>query len=242
MEFHLFTDADNTLWDTNAVFARAQLAMLRDVEAASQRTVPLGVKGRLGFLRRIDQYIAVQHPDHLGYPPMLLAQGLLLALRGATANEAVSQVLSRPDADPLLESIVERFVEQLRRLPRLRRGVRRGIAELSEKGVQITVISETSQHRCIDLLSEHALAVFISEVVSVRKTPQAYRRLAERHRGLRTAMVGDQLDRDVLFASQAGFETVYFPSAFQPQWLDEIAITPDHRIERYDDIVEVLNI
>jgi putative hydrolase of the HAD superfamily len=242
VKFHLFTDADNTLWDTNAVFSRAQLAMLRDVEAASQRTVPLGAEEGLGFLRCIDQYIAEQHPDHLGYPPVLLAQGLLLAFRGATASEAASQALAQPSSDSSLRPIVERFVHRLRSLPRLRQGVRRGVADLSAKGVQITVITETRQHRCIDLLTKHALTVFIAEVTSVRKTPQVYRRLAENHRGARAAMVGDQLDRDILFASQAGFETFYFPSAFQPHWLAEVEVTPDHLIERYDDILEFLRI
>lgn len=32
MQRHLFTDADNTLWDTNAVFIEVQLGLLRAVE------------------------------------------------------------------------------------------------------------------------------------------------------------------------------------------------------------------
>ncbi|MDA9393086.1 hypothetical protein WN73_21450 [Bradyrhizobium sp. CCBAU 45394] len=65
MKAHLFTDADNTLWDTDTVFAAAQLEMLREVEKLTGRRAPDDEDRGLAFLRTIDQRIATEHPDHL---------------------------------------------------------------------------------------------------------------------------------------------------------------------------------
>jgi hypothetical protein len=37
---YLFTDADNTLWDTDTVYAEAQLALLRDLELLTGHSAP----------------------------------------------------------------------------------------------------------------------------------------------------------------------------------------------------------
>ena len=52
----IYTDADNTLWDTDAVFREAQLGLLNDVENLSERS--LSRSDRLEFLREYDQAIA----------------------------------------------------------------------------------------------------------------------------------------------------------------------------------------
>ncbi|HTD32123.1 MAG TPA: hypothetical protein VK665_00580, partial [Candidatus Elarobacter sp.] len=56
----LFSDADNRLWDTNAVYERAQLRLLNDVEASAGARAPVPEAGRLDYLRAIDQRIADQ--------------------------------------------------------------------------------------------------------------------------------------------------------------------------------------
>lgn len=74
----VFIDADNTLWDTNRVYADAQLSLLTDVERASGRRAK--VDNRLGWLREIDQALAERHHAGLRYPPRLLAKAVALAL------------------------------------------------------------------------------------------------------------------------------------------------------------------
>ena len=48
----VFVDADNTLWDTDQVFADAQLGLLSAVETATG--VACQVSDRLGYVRAID--------------------------------------------------------------------------------------------------------------------------------------------------------------------------------------------
>lgn len=240
MNVHLFSDADNTLWDTNSVFARAQFSMLRNIEQLTKQSGPARSRERLAFLREIDQLIASQHPDHLHYPPILLAQALLLTLRGATAEEASSVVLSQSETQSHLDSIVERFVNELRRVPRLRRGVHHGLWLLRQTGIDVTVVTETRRDRCIGLLETHQILIFVSDIVAVRKSPETYTGLAAAHPSSKAIMVGDQLDRDILFSAQAGFETFYFPSAFQPHWTQNLRVRPDHEIHRFDEILDFI--
>ena len=49
-------------------------------------------------------------------------------------------------------------------------------------------------------------------VFSVDKTVRVFRELRRTVTGDRALMVGDQLDRDIYCAGDAGFETFYFPS------------------------------
>jgi hypothetical protein len=60
----VFVDADNTLWDTDAVFASAQLELLAGVEElvgiGSVATDPLA------FIREIDQQLAERHHRDCG--------------------------------------------------------------------------------------------------------------------------------------------------------------------------------
>jgi putative hydrolase of the HAD superfamily len=67
----LFVDADNTLWDTDGIFATAQLNLLTAVETAIG--FPIFVANRLAFVRQIDQALAELHHRGLRYPPRLLA-------------------------------------------------------------------------------------------------------------------------------------------------------------------------
>ena len=76
----VFVDANNTLWDTDRVFANTQLRLLHDVEESLGLTWP--DEDRLEFVRAADQELATLHHDGLRYPPALLVRALSLALDG----------------------------------------------------------------------------------------------------------------------------------------------------------------
>jgi putative hydrolase of the HAD superfamily len=82
----VFIDADNTLWDTNRVYADAQLALLADVEIATGFRAP--EIDKLDWLRAIDQLLAEKHHAGLRYPPRLLAKAVALALKGPLGHGA----------------------------------------------------------------------------------------------------------------------------------------------------------
>ncbi|WP_271554807.1 HAD family hydrolase [Bradyrhizobium sp. CCBAU 45394] len=235
---HLFTDADNTLWDTDAVFAAAQLEMLREMERRTGHNAPDDENRGLAFLRTVDQRIAAVHPDHLRYPPGLLAQGLALVLAGKDIAEVVEHV-TRPGAKIAgeFEQVQAQFLELVKRIPPLREGVRAGLQTISAAHVPITIVTEERPERCRSLLAEHGLDSLITEVISVRKSVEVYLDLKRKAGCERCFMVGDQLDRDVQAAAAAGFLAFYYPGGFEPYWVTGIDTSSARRIARFDEIV-----
>jgi hypothetical protein len=96
-----------------------------------------------------DQRIATAHPDHLRYPPALLAQGLALVLGGAGVEEAVARVTA-PDigSTDVFEPAQSRFLDAIRRLPPLWRGVREGLLAVTQARIPVTIIPEERAERC----------------------------------------------------------------------------------------------
>lgn len=242
MQRHLFTDADNTLWDTNAVFIEAQLGLLRAVENVTGLMAPDVEDQGLAFLRGVDQRIAAAHPDRLGYPPHILAQALAFALSGSSVAHAAVRAVGKSSSNPDFDKAVARYIEMLRERPVLRRGVHEGLEAIATAGVPVTVVTEEKFDRCRALIEAHDLVHLILGVVSIRKTPDAYVDLRRPLGGTRVFMVGDQLDRDIAAAALAGFETVYFPSAFRPFWNTDADASPDHEITRFDEIIPLLSV
>ena len=85
----VFLDADNTLWDTDGVFAQAQLKLLKGIENALGRSAP--GEDRLDFVRQIDQAIAGRHHLGLRFPARLLVQAVAQALAGEDTESLRNQ-------------------------------------------------------------------------------------------------------------------------------------------------------
>lgn len=220
----LVTDADNTLWDTNRVFAEAQTYILDQVEALSG--IVADTSNRLAFVRCCDQAIAQTHEAGLKYPPHLLVAALVAALK------------VDPLSDDKTEAIVSNYLELLGKKPRLRAGVRGAITSISEACVTIIVASEGRQDRVQQNLDEHGLTKFVDDIVTGKKSRAFFDELFARSGACAPKIcVGDQLDRDIAPAKAAGFFTLYFPGGFRPSW--EFSLSEegaDRVIKSYDGV------
>lgn len=241
----VFMDADNTLWDTDGVFAAAQTAMLKQVcerlGVAAPRTDPLA------FLRDVDQAIAERHQDGLRYPPILLVRGLERALSGEASDAAARAALRgrheyRIPAETA-EAIAADFQVGLGATPVLREGVRQGLEAMRRVGVRLIVVSEAARSRVETTAAAHGILHLFERVLEGRKSPALYRRLLALARvGERAFMVGDQMNRDIEPACAAGLETIYFPGSFKPRWGNERAdVRPDHVIDDFSDLVGIVS-
>jgi len=228
----LYTDADNTLWDTNAVFAEAQLQLLRKAEVVAGRVAP--TTSRLEYLRRYDQAIARSHHARLRYPPALLFKALILGLQGLPDKVAAAQVVS---SGALLSEheaeAVQEFQQEILGTPPLLPKVMAGLKRIHALGVPIYIITEgpvdVARERVRGLGIEH----FTNGVLSATKTRELYLRLAEKASPLHPIMIGDQADRDIRLPHSADFTTVLVRSDFRPEWISDDdsaladAIVPD---------------
>jgi putative hydrolase of the HAD superfamily len=82
----------------------------------------------------------------------------------------------------------------------------------------------------------------VDQIFEGPKNTDTFRRLARlRTSSLPAIVVGDQLDRDIAPAQNAGFVTIYFPGGFRPKWQAGYEKeTPDYRIESFEQVAEIV--
>jgi putative hydrolase of the HAD superfamily len=237
----VFVDADNTLWDTDRVFAAAQMKLLASAELVVGITA--STEDRLGFVRLLDQGIAERHHSGLRYPPTLLARAVALALKGVPPERAARLAWTAPETEQSITSdaaahLAQEFISSLKSLPSLRPGVREGLLELRHYRRKLLVITEGGRDRVLRIAGSHHLTDYFDRVIDAPKSSRLYTRaLRLLGRPKMAFMVGDQLNRDILPAKQAGLTTVYFPGGFRPKWEPETqTIRPDFQIDSFAEV------
>lgn len=228
------SDADNTLWDTDSLYREAQLGLLRNVENATLIEGPR--EKRLDFVRTIDQTLSLLDHRGLKYPISLLVSAVSQVLQGQSVERATKQAvrgsfaLSKAKTD----EITFKFNSVLSKCPVLREGVVTGLNALSESGATVMVITESDKERTERLLVQTGLSKLIVSVIGAKKSVALYVRLSKfRHHSTKW-MIGDQIDRDVLMAAQAGMRTAYFPGGFRPWWDERSKSLPNDCIKVAD--------
>lgn len=238
----VFIDADNTLWDTNAVYREAQLWLLGAVEQRVGATA--GGEDRLAFVRAVDQEIAAQHHGGLRYPAQILARALALVLQGETVVRAVKRVWADEQAGLAIEeaqALEDGFKARLGATPTLRPGVSSGVARLSAAGFTLFILTEGQRERIERTLTAHDLNRAGVRILEAKKEGALYQRV-RRLEGADTAfMIGDQLDRDIMPAKAAGLTTIYFPGGFAPRWTPhEVEVGPDFKVASFDEAADLV--
>ena len=242
----VFIDADNTLWDTDGVYANAQLALLNELEGLLAVKFP--ESDRLAFVRTIDQGLAARHHEGLRYPLRFLIKALALALTGSDKTSAIRLAWSGGSETNRLtsEDVHEaegRMVDNLRRIPTLRPGVLSGLSELANRGLPLLVLTEGKLERVKDLVRKHDLENYLPRVMEAQKNQRLYERLLKVFRPSKVGfMIGDQLERDIRPAKYAGLKTIFYPSNFRPMWdIEERGVTPDYQVLTFAEVPEIIH-
>ncbi|MGO9520375.1 MAG: HAD family hydrolase [Candidatus Korobacteraceae bacterium] len=238
----LVTDADNTLWETDEVYAAAQLQLLKSVE--ERYGVSARTEDRLGFVREIDQALASRHAKHLGYPAEHLVDAILFAVRAGNVDHAVTEALRASATTSKAESIANAFFQHVsNEIPRLRNGVAQAVPRLVRHQVRIVVLTEGDLARCERLLKRHGLSRHVAAVISEKKTVESYVDLRRRFGSLNEpVMIGDQIDRDIELSKLAGYVTVYFPGGFKPAWTRDRQIAADYVITNFEQVAPIMGV
>lgn len=224
-ELVVLADADNTLWDTDALFAGAQLRLLSHVEAFTGTRCPS--EDRLGFVRNYDQALAARHHLHLKYPPQMLVAALAAALASTSPDVAASSIIAGRHV-PLLrpedaDTAVAAYLEALAKTPELLTGVSDGLQLANEVGLPIYVMTEGRADKQRRVIVAHNLVHAFSGVWELTKNKAQFERLRRRFDNASVVVIGDQPDRDIVPAHQAGCMAVLVPSRFRPKWHREDA-------------------
>src|SRR3546814_4127981 len=82
-----------------------------------------------------------------------------------------------------------------------------------------SVITEGERDRVRRTARAHQLEGLFDRIIEAPKIPRIYQRALRLVGDASTAfMVGDQLQRDIRPAKEAGLRTIYFPGGFRPHW------------------------
>jgi putative hydrolase of the HAD superfamily len=239
----VFVDADNTLWDTDGIFAAAQLHLLAAVESVTGRQS--AVEDRLAFVRAADQGIAEHHHAGLRYPPRLLIAALADALLGEDVARAAHLAIVGSGKVRITEDVMgdieTAYFSDLGRPPAIRSGVKAGLLALEAAGCTVLIITEAARAKVERTTERLGLDTHFTRIVEGVKRPELYRRILRLTGTLEAFMVGDQLDRDIAPAKAAGLETIYFPGGFQPRWSPTVEkINPDHTIASFAEVPDIV--
>src|SRR3546814_1389050 len=127
-------------------------------------------------------------------------------------------------------------------LPPLRPGVREGLTALRKSHSIIFVITEGERDRVRRTARAHQLEGLFDRIIEAPKIPRIYQRALRLVGDASTAfMVGDQLQRDIRPAKEAGLRTIYFPGGFRPHWeLKEQSVQPAFRVDRFEAVPAIV--
>jgi putative hydrolase of the HAD superfamily len=213
-------DADNTLWDTDAVFAMAQQTLLDVLEG--RLNLRIGAADRVEYVRRYDQALASRHHLHLRYPVVLLVFALADGINGRTPEDAAVSAIAGHRSPYIgfsdAKDLAAEFVNELRALPALLPTVTDGLKLARDRAISLYVVTEGRIDKQTEIISRHELAQYFKAVFEISKTRSQFERLRDRFHPAQTIMVGDQLDRDIEPARRAGCSAVLVASRFVPSW------------------------
>lgn len=255
-------DADNTLWDTNAVFRQAQLDMLRVFGRAG---LLADEEHQLGVLRAVDREL-ISQLRRFEYDFRVLSTALAIYYSGVSSIEEAVRRTVRLGSDalsssllPLVEEAYQSFEEGLRAIPPLFPDTEATLtavhaSKADDCEVAVLVFSDGNPSRLDRILHAHNIRSrrIFDEIIIGTKSAESFeeaklsglRHLPNRGEPSQTTfvMIGDSLQRDVKFGNQAGFITVYKPADFlgqeKPREPDE---EPDFTISTLNDLLPILH-
>lgn len=233
----LVIDGDNTLWDTNEVFEKAQRWLLRSLHRAGPRdSTTLSFK----LLRRVDDLL-IQHTGRQEYDFQLLVLALISLQKSMTETEAASAAMREIQESPngidakLAAKISRAFYLRLQTIPPLLPSVRRSLEELSRlktcnRGrLALILLSEGNEVRIRSILKSHFSRKTIFDVFHIveRKSEDALldaqvrgSRVLESESGCsqiqtQLVVVGDNIASDIVPGNSIGAITIYIAGGYR---------------------------
>lgn len=263
-KYLLIFDADNTIWDTNAVFESAQLALLNVLSNANLLKDP---ELHLKTLRTVDKELFTRL-GKFEYNFKLLATTLTyyylynLPLKDAidySVGKESSQICASNQTKNIIDNAYNALRENLEKIPELYPDTNlmfSSLDKLKSSNCLITILlTEGNSNRISQILeARDSVKSFFDKVLIVsQKSKSEFERakkiglnlLSEQNNNYESTIlmsIGDSLKRDIKFGNQVGLITVYKPSYFMgveiPSQEDE---TPSYEINSLSELPSLLN-
>lgn len=247
-------DADNTLWDTDAVFRKAQLEMLRVLAHAGLIKEP---ESELATLRLLDNALATRF-EKFEYDFIALSAALGHYYSRRVSIEEAAEGAFQGSAESIGKELTSRsaeaFTRTLEEIPPMFKDAEEVLdvlhdSQLRGSPMALLMFSDGKPDRLERILEAHDLRKkrIFDDVVIGTKSVESFsnlRKLALTHlpnasdsQSTLLMMIGDSLRRDIVPANRAGFVTVYKPASFLGD--ETVASTDEEPTFRVDSLLEV---
>jgi len=245
-------DTDNTLWDANATFTKAQTAILTELERNGLCVVG---KDGLKVLRRLDDKL-IAYYGRFEYDFKVLILALKFFSEGYSENNSVRKAIgiTREEVPRHLGPIVTRahraFRRQLQQVPPLGRGVKSTLRTIRQRPSVVCLFSEGKRARIARIVEALSLREYYDHLYVGKKTEELYRqalrqamkRLRVRSQSdLKVMVVGDLLDRDIRVGNEIGAVTVLRLGGYKLRQRPRDKLEkPDYVIEQMPELVRIV--
>lgn len=248
-------DGDNTLWDTNEVFAHAQRTILCRLRELGY---PADPDRDFGLLREVDDLL-IRCFGRREYESAVLPLCLMRIFSGHSVGDdrAVRQVLeTRSEREySIAQDLASEFVKGIMTVPRLFPGVIDGLTALRARGrTALILYSEGREQRVKRIVEYHMLNGYFHDVFVGDKSLEDWERIRQRsvdafirtfppqqEEELRFYVIGDLLERDIKPGNSIGAMTIYKPGPYKglevPRGRDE---TPSVIARSMEEVVRAI--
>jgi putative hydrolase of the HAD superfamily len=250
----MIVDGDNTLWDTNSVFADAQVNILKCLRRSDST---FNLQDGFRKLRQIDDVLIKQYGRH-EYDFSVLVLALYHFFKGEEEEAAVRmacrafETRTPSEGMDIAVKCGKQFKKDLRKFPALFKDSKKTLQTLKKRGAVLILSSEGDKERISRILNHYLMKRLFDHIMDGAKSVEQLKEaknvgtiiLKNRHSTAapKTVVVGDLLDRDILFGNKIGAITIYRPGGYKgrqtPQSKDEI---PDYEIYEFREIIDILD-
>lgn len=215
------------------MFLRAQSNLFARVNNSIGKIGELREVDAVAIVRTLDQGIASRHHAHLRYPPQLLVLALMRYLNGASEERAIADALGGASLGSVdLEEVgrlAGEFQSDLSNIPFMLETVVDGLDKAIRLGFEMILVTEGRLDKQRRILDHHKIRQSFVLELELTKSVDQFRRVVQRFQGRVIYMIGDQLDRDVLPAQNAGIRSIYVESGFVPGWNEKLGSAIQYR-------------
>ena len=243
-------DGDNTLWDTNAVFTEAQLAILEELRRFGVNIVP---KDEFDKLRLIDDMLIKKYQKH-EYNFRVLCFALYLHYKNKLSEEEAMQMAydifeknMKYEGLDIADKCYDVFNKKLKQIPSLFDNVKKTLKYLKAVKCVLILSSEGKKYRIMKILDEYDLKQFFVHISTEEKSIETFKKIISKISkyqetcSKKVFVVGDILEREIFMGNKIGAITIYKPSYYKPNQKPKNKMEiPNYKIKEIGDIKNIV--
>jgi len=219
-------DLDNTLVDTYGIYRNAKLKLAKKIKKSG---------GKIAHLNRFVQKLFKIDKE--------------LCQKFHTWNYDQRQLVTRAckmtDCKNCnIETLTEDYEAELKKIPKLFRNAKATLKTLKQKGLYLALLSEGTKEQGNMVLQNHKLdKIFDLTWFLKNKEEKHINLIVKKLQNMGYAKIyciGDSIRKDIRPANSVGTQTIWIPSRWETEKLEQQYDKPKHKIKKIQEILNII--